>query len=132
MNAIAALTLTAPEGIGRTLVRSTLASKSRSTMSLKVQPAPRITTAPMPNSTISCQSGQRSGREGDAPPAREEQQPGTDRPVEPRQADIRPERLRRAAIDPIAGADIGAKLGHAVVLNTPKAVVLYGILDVIN
>ncbi len=76
--------------------------------------------------------GPASGREGDAPPAREEQQPGTDRPVEPRQADIWPEHLRRAAIDPIAGADIGAKLGHAVVLNTPKAVVLYGILDVIN
>src|SRR6185437_324381 len=58
------------------------------------------------------------GRESDAPPTREEQQPRPDRPVEPRQTDIRPERLRRAAIHPIAGANIGAKLGHAVVLIT--------------
>ena len=44
-------TLTWPAGIGRDRVRSTLASRSRSVMSFQVQPAPRITKAPMKNST---------------------------------------------------------------------------------
>ena len=114
MKTIAALTLTAPDGIGRTLVRSTLASKSRSTMSLKVQPAPRITTAPMPNSTISRQSGQRSAAK--AMP----HQHGKSSSQVPIGRSSRASRIygRSAAgtppIDPIAGTNIGAKLGHAV------------------
>jgi len=50
--ASACLTLTWPAGIGRERVRSTLASRSRSVMSFQVQPAPRMTKAPMKNSTI--------------------------------------------------------------------------------
>ena len=45
-------TLTCPAGIGRDRVRSTRASRSRSVMSFQVQPAPRMTKAPMKNSTI--------------------------------------------------------------------------------
>ena len=55
---------------------------------VEVQPAPRIASAPMPNSAISRQSGQPRRGQRDRPPAREQQQPGADRPVEPRQADI--------------------------------------------
>ena len=47
-------TPTCPEGIGRERVRSTRASRSRSTMSFQVQPAPRIANAPMKNSST-CQ-----------------------------------------------------------------------------
>ena len=50
-NAKACDALTWPAGIGRDRVRSTLASRSRSVMSFQVQPAPRITKAPMKNST---------------------------------------------------------------------------------
>ena len=46
-------TLTAPDGIGRSTVRATLASNSLSVMSLNVQPAPRIPIAPMPNKRYS-------------------------------------------------------------------------------
>jgi hypothetical protein len=49
-NAAAWVTLTWPEGIGRERVRSTRPSRSRSTMSFQVQPAPRIAKAPMKNS----------------------------------------------------------------------------------
>src|SRR5947209_5034985 len=42
-------TLTWPAGIGRDLVLSTLASRSRSVMSFQVQPAPRMTKAPTKN-----------------------------------------------------------------------------------
>ena len=51
----AACTLTCPDGIGRERVRSTMASRSRSTMSFQVQPAPRMAKAPMKNSTT-CQT----------------------------------------------------------------------------
>jgi hypothetical protein len=47
--------------MGRSLVRATLASKSRSAMSLRVQPAARMTTAPTAKSASSHGSG--------APPA---------------------------------------------------------------
>ncbi len=47
----AAWTLTCPDGIGRERVRSTLASRSRSTMSFQVQPAPRMAKAPTKNSS---------------------------------------------------------------------------------
>src|SRR5438874_952431 len=50
----AAVTLTCPEGIGRERVRSTRPSMSRSTRSFQVQPAPRITMAPINSSTM-CQ-----------------------------------------------------------------------------
>ena len=46
----AAGTLTCPEAIGRERVRSTRRSRSRSTMSFQVQPAPRIAKAPTKNS----------------------------------------------------------------------------------
>ena len=45
-------TLTWPAGIGRDRVRSTLSSRSRSVMSFQVHPAPRMTKAPMKNSTM--------------------------------------------------------------------------------
>ena len=48
-NTSALRTVTWPLGNGRSRVRATWASKSRSQMSLKVQPAPRIARAPMPN-----------------------------------------------------------------------------------
>jgi hypothetical protein len=51
------LTLTAPLGMGRSFVRATCASKSRSTMSLKVQPAPRIARAPMAKRNINRRFG---------------------------------------------------------------------------
>ena len=44
----APFTLTCPEGIGRERVRSTLPSKSLSLTSFQVQPAPRMSQAPMP------------------------------------------------------------------------------------
>ncbi len=56
-NAIAALTLTCPDGIGRERVRSTLASMSRSIRSFQVQPAPRITMAPIRNNNTCQGSG---------------------------------------------------------------------------
>jgi hypothetical protein len=40
-------TVTCPDGIGRERVRATCASMSRSVMSFQVQPAPRITKAPI-------------------------------------------------------------------------------------
>jgi hypothetical protein len=43
--------------MGRDRVRATLPSKSRSTMSLKVHPAPRMTMAPMRNSVSRRTSG---------------------------------------------------------------------------
>jgi hypothetical protein len=46
MNSAAARALTCPDGSGRPRVRATCASSLRSTMSLKVEPAARITTAP--------------------------------------------------------------------------------------
>ena len=46
MKAAACFGLTWPEGRGRPRVRATCASSLRSTMSLKVEPAPRITIAP--------------------------------------------------------------------------------------
>ena len=58
MNTAAWRTLTAPLGIGRPAVRATRASKSRSAMSLRVQPAPRMIAAPMANSASSQGSGQ--------------------------------------------------------------------------
>ena len=61
MNSVAFITLTCPEGIGRERVRSTLSSMSRSTMSLKVQPAPRITTAPAKHSSSAHQSKPAAG-----------------------------------------------------------------------
>ena len=52
----ACLTEMRPEGIGRWAVRATRASKSRSTMSLKAQPAARIRHAPMAKPTNSQRS----------------------------------------------------------------------------
>jgi hypothetical protein len=60
INTIACGTETRPLGIGRKRVRATLPSYSRSTMSLRVQPAPRIAAAPIANTTSSTGSGQRS------------------------------------------------------------------------
>src|SRR5262249_16936432 len=51
-------------------------------------------------------------RKGDCPPAREQQQPGADRPVEARQADIGPHTRRREAVRPVAAMDVGAVLEH--------------------
>ena len=59
---IAWRTLTWPLGIGRAAVRATRASKFRSTISLTVHPAPRMTSDPMTNKT----SIFPSGHEGDA------------------------------------------------------------------
>ncbi len=50
-NSTACVGLIAPLGIGRVRVRATRPSKSRSRMSFTVQPAPRITSAPMANRT---------------------------------------------------------------------------------
>ena len=79
------MTVTWPDGIGRERVRSTLPSRSRSTMSFQVQPAPRIAKAPMKNSTTCQRFGpavrRATGKPG-RPPARHQQQPGADRPVE--------------------------------------------------
>ena len=61
-NTKAAGTLTCPDGIGRDRVRSTRASMSRSTRSFQVQPAPRMTMAPISNSTICQGSGPRLRR----------------------------------------------------------------------
>jgi len=91
----------APLAIGRPRVRATRESKSRSTMSFKVQPAPRMAMAPMPNSAISRQSGipVRATR---FPTSWEQQQPGADRPIESREAQIGPPARRSIAVDPIA------------------------------
>ncbi len=67
-------TVSWPEGIGRWAVRATLASRSRSTMSLKAQPAARITAAPIANSAISPRSG---GRPFIAGPSARACQPGS-------------------------------------------------------
>lgn len=47
--------------MGRLLVRSTLASKSRSHKSFTVQPAPRSSSAPAPNNASSLTSGKAPG-----------------------------------------------------------------------
>ena len=60
MKATAPFTPMAPDGSGRRRVRSTWASKSRSKMSLRVQPAARITNAPAVKSTISSRLGRPS------------------------------------------------------------------------
>ena len=62
-------TLTCPDGIGRSRVRSTLSSMSRSTMSLKVQPAPRITTAPIRHSASAHQLKPATGSRNAAMPS---------------------------------------------------------------
>ena len=59
----------------------------------------------------------RAGRDGSEtcrPPARHQQQPGTDRPVEPRQPQIGPRPGRRDGVDPVAGriGDAAAGLRH--------------------
>ena len=59
--ASASRAVTWPDGIGRERVRATFMSMSRSTMSLKVQPAPRINSAPTNISTAAIQSKPRSG-----------------------------------------------------------------------
>ncbi len=59
MNPIACGTVTWPEGIGRDRVRATSASMSRSVMSFQVQPAPRITKAPIAMAGNSHRSTQR-------------------------------------------------------------------------
>ncbi len=86
-------TLTWPEGIGRERVRSTLASRSRSTMSFQVQPAPRMAKAPMKNRHEVHEIGTRAhgGDRGKRrrPPARQQQKPGADRPVKPREPQVR-------------------------------------------
>ena len=51
-------TLIWPDATGRIAVRATLASMSRSTMSLKAQPAARISAAPIANSASSRGPGQ--------------------------------------------------------------------------
>ena len=48
----ACATLICPAGKGRDRVRSTRASRSRSVMSFQAHPAPRMTKAPIKNSTI--------------------------------------------------------------------------------
>jgi hypothetical protein len=58
MKTIARGTVTRLLGNGRSRVRATFASYSRSAMSLRVQPAPRIATAPIANSSNSTGSGQ--------------------------------------------------------------------------
>ena len=87
--------LTWPDGIGRERVRSTCASRSRSTMSFQVQPAPRMAKAPTKNSTT-CQRladsrASAMAASADRPPARQQQQPGADRPVEAGQPQIGPQ-----------------------------------------
>ncbi len=59
MKAPACQTLTWPEGIGRERVRATSASMRWSVMSFQVQPAPRITKAPMAKAANSQRSIQR-------------------------------------------------------------------------
>ena len=60
MKMVACATVTWPEGIGRERVRSTRPSRSRSTRSFQVQPAPRMAKAPMKNSTMCQRLGKRS------------------------------------------------------------------------
>lgn len=55
-NPIACICVMCPAASGRLAVRITRASISRSIMSLNVQPAPRMTNAPRPNSAI-CEMG---------------------------------------------------------------------------
>ena len=90
-------------------------------MSFQVQPAPRITKAPMKNSTMIQRQLAETSR-GDAggqrrrPPARHQQQPGADRPVETGKPQIGPRPGRRARIDPVAGCvgNAGGRVAHRV------------------
>ena len=50
-----------PDAMGRLLVRSILASKSRSHKSFTVQPAPRSSSAPAPNNASILTSGRVPG-----------------------------------------------------------------------
>ena len=110
-----AKTLTWPEGIGRERVRSTLRSRSRSTMSFQVQPAPRIANAPMKNSTRWSRLGDRlcGGDRGERrrPPAGQQQQPRADRAVEPGQPQIGTRPGWCEGVDPIAGR-VGDRTGR--------------------
>ena len=106
-NKAACATLTWPDGIGRERVRSTLASRSRSTMSFQVQPAPRMAKAPMKNKAMCQGLGPRrcaaTAASADDHQHGSSKQPGADRTVEPRQPQIRPQPWRRERIDPVAG-----------------------------
>ena len=122
MKTVACATVTCPEGIGRERVRSTWPSRSRSTMSFQVQPAPRMANAPMKNSTTCQRLGQRPALhagEPERPPARHQQQPGADRPVEPREPQIGPRPGRREAVDPVAGR-IGDAPGPAALAHSAE------------
>ena len=111
---MAARTVTAPLGNGRARVRSTCASKSRSTMSLNVQPAPRMIMAPTANRSAISGSGQPRLASANPHPAGKKQKPRSDWTIEARQS---PERLQHRwhqPLDPIA-ADVreaGGSYGH--------------------
>ena len=76
-------------------------------MSFQVQPAPRMAKAPTKNSTMttrqSADVARDAGGERRRPPARHQQQPRADRPVEAGEPQIGPRPLRRAGVDPVAG-----------------------------
>src|SRR5215467_215416 len=55
----------------------------------------------------------RNRRQARRPPARNEQEPGADRPVEPGKAQIRPSPRRRPPIDPVTGRIGNAPDGFA-------------------
>ena len=80
----------APEASGRPAVRLTRRSMSRSHRSFTTQPAARMTMLPRANSRTSRSvSRPRPGKQ-DAPQPWQEQQPGADRPVQPRQQQVWP------------------------------------------
>ena len=89
-------TLTCPDGIGRDRGARHRPSMSRSVMSFQVQPAPRISNAPI--AQPDARSRDRSSRAGPSmqhrqqqpPPAGQQQQPGADRPVRAAQPQIGP------------------------------------------
>ena len=83
----------------------------------RCSPQPRITKAPTKNSTRCHGMGiRRLGDRGKArrPPARQQQQPGADRPVEAGEPQIRAKGSGRETIDPIAGriGDATRRLAH--------------------
>ena len=80
MNMVACATVTCFDGIGRERVRSTSPSRSRSTRSFQVQPAPRIAKAPMKKRTMCHALGKWPSR---MPASPTDHQHGTSRSHEP-------------------------------------------------
>ena len=97
-------------------------------MSLRVQPAPRIATAPTAKSSNKTGSGQRCEASAIPHQPGNNKQPGSDRPVEPGQAGIRPDRRGQVTLDPVVLMDV-AGIGGGSTATRPSPLAAPGPLS---